>query len=506
MSGRAGNFVLSLQYASQAVGLAPGNVEYRVQMARALLALEAPEDALLVLREAVSLASEPAPLLKQIGDLLLQAGGLPDAVAVAGRLASQGNELEARLLQARAGFQQQQWAVALEHYEAARRLAPDDYRGFNGTAGVMLGMGEAAQAIPWLEQAMRLNPAAYEPFVNMGLVWERQGDLRKAADYYQTACQMNPHAVTARFNAALAWLKLGDYRRGWAAYEIRFRTPELKPMLPVRDEARLWDGSDPAGLSLLVLGEQGFGDQIQFVRYLPLLERLGARVIFMCAPALLRLFSSLAGAIELHPQGGAVSGHDRQCALMSLPHLLGTTLQTVPAAIPYLHAEAGKVAAWRERIGASDKLKIGLVWSSSHPYAPFRSNRVPLQIFAPLWRCSALRCFSLQMERSPEDRLPKEVGDLAVYIHDFSDTAAALMALDLLITIDTAAAHLAGALGRPVWLIVKHDSEWRWLAGREDSPWYPGMRIFRQGACEDWAGVVDRIASEIDGLAGRNPT
>lgn len=501
----AGDFAASLQCASQAVRLAPGNVDYRLQMAQALLGLEAPEDAIRVLRDALPLSHAPDRLLSKIGDLQLELGDFTAANAVADELANLGNALEAQVLLARTAFRQQQWDKATKHYRAVQSIDPGDYRGANGLGSVLLSTGEFDAAALCFEEALRLNPSADEPYNNLGVMLENKGELARAAEYYQTAYQKNPMAVQARFNAALAWLKQGDYRRGWEAYEIRFRVPEHKSVLPVRDTSRLWNGGDPAGLDLLVLGEQGFGDQIQFSRYLPLLAGKGARIHFVCSPELLQLFATLAGQINLYPEGAVVPAHDCQCALMSLPHLLGTTIESIPATIPYLRAETGKLAAWQKRIVAPGKVKIGLVWSSSHRYVAFRFSHVPLQAFASLWQQPAAQCFSLQMERSMDEALPQEVIDLAVDIVDFSDTAAALTALDLVVTIDTAVAHLAGALGRPVWLIVRHDAEWRWLTGREDSPWYPSMRIFRQGRAECWPDVLERVSRSITESKGFLP-
>lgn len=492
-----GRFELSLQCASRAASLEPGNIEYRLQMARALLALGAPEDALRVLRDTIPLGGPTDLLLKEIGDLHLQIGDFAAAARVADELSRGGLELEAQLLRARAAFRSQQWEEARRCFQAARDMAPDDYRGINGVGIVLLSTGAIDSAKECFETARQLAPAAYEPLSNLGLTHERAGRLAEAATCYEAAFRLNPKATQARFNAALAWLKRGDFTPGWAAYEIRFKVPELRPMLPTLDETRLWDGRDPRGMDLLVLGEQGFGDQIQFARYLPLLAARGARIHFTCAPELLSLFASLAGDIQLMPMGSAPPAHDWQCGLLSLPSILGTTLEKIPANIPYLAADPAKVDSWRRRIGTDGKLKIGLVWSSSNPYAPYQLKNIPLAAFAPLWSLPHVRCFSLQLERSTAEQLPKEVVDLADDIHDFSDTAAALMVLDVLVSIDTAAAHLAGALGRRVLLLAKPDADWRWLVEREDSPWYPTMRIFRKADVDDWRSVIAKIATAI---------
>jgi tetratricopeptide (TPR) repeat protein len=493
----AGDFESSLQCASEAVRLESGNVEYRLQMARALLALDVPEDALHVLRDAIPLDSKTDLLLKEIGDLHLHLGDYAAATRVADELAAVGNELEAQLLRARAAFRDQQWETAYRCFQAAQSIEPRDYRGINGMGTVLLCTGSTGAAQKCFEAARQLAPTAYEPMNNLGLTLEREGKLTEAAESYEMAFQLNPRATQARFNAALTWLKLGELARGWNAYEIRFKVPELKPMLPNLDEARLWDGRNPQGLDLLVLGEQGFGDQIQFARYLPLLAARGAHVHFACAPELLGLFETLAGDIDLIPMGNAPPAHDWQCGLMSLPGIMGTTMGTIPADIPYLAADPAKLEYWRRRIGADDRLKVGLVWCSSNPYEPYKLKNIPLAVFEPIWSQPHIRCFSLQMERSSDEQLPQEVVDLAEDIHDFSDTAAALMALDVLVSIDTAAAHLAGALGRRVFLLAKPDADWRWFTESEDSPWYPTMRIFRKARDSDWDSLVAKLAQSI---------
>jgi hypothetical protein len=268
-------------------------------------------------------------------------------------------------------------------------------------------------------------------------------------------------------------------------------------------QAPLWDGSPLEGRTILVRVEQGLGDTLQFIRYLPLVQRRGGRVILVCQPALVGLLTGSRGlGIErLLAQGDPLPEYDLHVSLLSLPGLLGTTLENVPADVPYLEAEPQPVEAWRQRLGSYRGFKIGIVWQGNpdHRMDRFRSTR--LAQFAPLARVPGVHLFSLQKGPGAEqlaaltDRFP--VTDLGSGLDDFRDTAAVLKNLDLVVSVDTSVAHLAGALGIPVWVALHFPAEWRWLTGREDSPWYPTMRLFRQTSPGQWEDVFRRIAEAL---------
>jgi hypothetical protein len=296
----------------------------------------------------------------------------------------------------------------------------------------------------------------------------------------------------------MAWLLLGDYERGWAEYEWRWRTGEMH--LPSFAQPR-WDGAPLGGRTVLLYAEQGLGDALQFVRYAPLVRQRGGRVIVACRAPLLRLLAGCAGIDRLADQAGDLPAFDVYAPLLSLPHLLGTTLATVPAAVPYLHADPALVERWRGELAAGPAFRVGIGWQGSPLHPADRRRSVPVSFFRPLAAVPGVRLYSLQKGTGaeqlggPHGRFPAE--DLSPRLADFADTAAVMKNLDLVITVDTALAHLAGALGLPVWVALPFAPDWRWLTGRDDSPWYPTARLFRQPRAGAWAEVFGALAAEL---------
>ena len=292
---------------------------------------------------------------------------------------------------------------------------------------------------------------------------------------------------------------MGRFEQGWAGYEWRWKCKEFGSLPPFQPP--LWDGSFLDGRTILVHAEQGLGDTLQFIRYVPSLHQRGGRVILMCQPPLVRLLTRSPGIERLLAHGDPVPEFDVHTPLLSLPRLLGTTLESVPADVPYLEAEPQLVEAWRHRLGSYPGFKVGIVWQGNPKFRLDRLRSIPLAQFAPLARVPGVHQFSLQKGPGAEqlaavtDRFP--VTDLGRRLDDFMDTAAVLKNLDLVISVDTAIAHLAGALGIPVWVALPFAPDWRWLMGREDSPWYPTMRLFRQTRPGQWEDVFHHIAEAL---------
>jgi tetratricopeptide (TPR) repeat protein len=501
----AGDWQAALSQAGHAVRLAPGCIAYRRQLAGILRQIESYQDAVRLLRDGLASASEEADeVLLEIGEIHLDAGDMAGAARVVDELAVSKAAFAAHLLAGLLAFRQKEWERARPAFEAAASLRPEDFRPLNGLGVVLLSLGERAEARRFLERAIAADPAAWQPYTNLALLMEQNGDLARAAELFEVAAVRNPTEARARFNAALLYLKAGDFRKGWEAYEARFQVPEIRHLLPQREETLLWDGSDPAGKEILVLPEQGYGDQIQFCRYLPLLAARGARVHYACQRELARLLASLAGGVELHPGGDGMPGHGLQCPLLSLPRLMGTDApEKIPAHVPYLAPPADELRLWGARLEGHDGLRVGLVWASNNRDDPFRDRRVRLADLEPLWQVADCAFFSLQLGRAADEDLPAGVTDLAGDLHDFADTAAAMSALDLIISVDTAAAHLAGALALPVWLLVREDAEWRWMTHREDSPWYPSMKIFRRQDLQSWRDLAEIVATALAGAVAK---
>ncbi|ARJ64638.1 hypothetical protein WV31_02595 [Magnetospirillum sp. ME-1] len=321
------------------------------------------------------------------------------------------------------------------------------------------------------------------------------GDLAGAMDVYRAAQGGGDPRVKMCLGQML--LLHGDYRRGLPLAEYRPQPDINGPR---------WRGQRLNGETVLMRGEQGFGDNIQFVRYAALLAARGARVVVGSPTGLGALLSTAPGVAAAIEPGQAMEAPDFQVPMMSLPHVFGTTLQTIPADIPYLRAESGLVAQWRERLAAYCGLKVGLVWGGN-PEAPYDGRRSPgLAPYLGLLDVPGVTFFSLQKGPAAAQlegrRLPGHFVDLGPHLTDFSQTAAAMEALDLVISSCTSPAHLAGALGRAVWVVLSSFPDWRWLLQREDSPWYPTARLFRAAHGEGWPGVLGRVRQALVERAG----
>jgi hypothetical protein len=301
---------------------------------------------------------------------------------------------------------------------------------------------------------------------------------------------------------------MGDFERGWPLYEARWGENGLD--LPIAGPP-LWDGVEPlAGNTILLRSEQGLGDAVQFCRYAARVKAMGARVLLEAQAPLVALFRTLEGADGVFAVGDPLPDADLQCPLMSLPLLLETRIDSIPAEVPYLRADPAKVKAWRERLGAGGRLRVGLVWSGGERQDPGegwvnRRRNLTLSPLAPL-KGLDVDFVSLQKGEPAEGELRDlkrrgwdgpDIAEVMEAVSDLSDTAALVEALDLVISVDTSVAHLAGALGKPVWLLNRYDSDWRWLTGRDDSPWYPSLRLFRQNRFGEWEATVARVREAL---------
>jgi tetratricopeptide (TPR) repeat protein len=398
---------------------------------------------------------------------------------------------------------QDQLDAAVASFEQVLRLRPD-YPDAHHNLGIVLGNQDQLDAAAVsFQQALQLKPDYPEAHHNLGLALARQGRLDEALACFQQALHLKPEYPEAHWDRGLAWLLMGRFEQGWAGYEWRWKCKEFKPLPPLHSP--LWDGSPLDGRTILVHAEQGLGDTFQFIRYAPLVQQRGGRVVLVCQPPLIPLLRRSPGIERLLAQGDALPEYDVHVPLISLPGLLGTTLESVPADVPYLDAEPQLVEAWRHRLGSYSGFKVGIAWQGNPQFRFDRLRSIPLAQFAPLARVPGVHLLSLQ-KGAGRDQLPVlparfPVTDLGGQLDEttgaFLDTAAVMKNLDLVITSDTAAAHLAGALGVPVWVALHHVPDWRWLLDREDSPWYPTMRLFRQTQSGQWEDVFERIAAAL---------
>jgi thioredoxin-like negative regulator of GroEL len=369
---------------------------------------------------------------------------------------------------------------AIPFYQKVLALVPNFAEAHFNLASALHNQDKIEEAIAHYQQGLTLNPNYPEVHLNLGAALKSQGRLEEAIAHYQQALTLNPNYPKAHYNLAEALLQHGDLSQGFTEYEWRWQLPHCPPR---RFLQPLWDGSNLQGRRILLHAEQGLGDTIQFIRYAPLVAQQGGYVIVECQTPLLRLLATVPGINQLVAQGAALPQFDVHLPLLSLPHLLGTTLETIPAQIPYLSPPESH--DFRLEAPQGTRLKVGIVWAGSPENPNNRHRSLDLDYFLKLLDVPGVAFYSLQKEPGAADlaRLGDQQGrvqDLSDRVHDFADTAAAVAQLDLVITVDTSVAHLVGALGKPAWVLLAYDPDWRWLLGREDSPWYPSLRLFRQ--------------------------
>ncbi len=391
---------------------------------------------------------------------------------------------------------------ALQCYERVVGLASYEFEALNNRGTALLDLGRCEEAVAAFDRALALRPDRTEVHINRatGLIGLARFDEALAA--YDGVIDRDPHSAEARFEKGVCLLLLGRMEAGWPLYEWRKRREQA---LGVRALPQpLWDGRESLrGRSLLIHTEQGLGDTIQFARYARLADQWGARVTFQVQAPLCRLLATLGPSIQVVPEGRRVVETDLQCALLSFPAVCGTTPDTIPADTPYLQAEPDRVNHWRRRLGP-DGFKVGIHWQGHTGRADI-GRSFPLRYFQPISALTGVRLVSLQkghgseqLQSMPQGMRVETLGDAFDAGHDaFLDTAAVLECLDLVITSDTAVAHLAGALGRPVWVVLKKVPDWRWMLERDDTPWYPQARLFRQRVAGSWSEVFSDIRQAL---------
>jgi Flp pilus assembly protein TadD len=401
-------------------------------------------------------------------------------------------------------------AEAENCFRGCLRLWPEHPGATLNLAVALQSRGRLQEAEAVYRDALRLGADAAQVHNNLGVLLRELGRVAEAEANCREALRLRPDMADAQANLAMVLLLTGRWAEAWPYYEARWRIGDLAAARRAFAPP-LWTGEQPvAGRTILLHAEQGFGDTLQFCRYAPLVAARGGRVVLEVQPPLVRLLAGLRGIAQVVAQGDALPDFDLHCPLMSLPRAFGTTPETVPGNVPYLAADPALADAWRDVLAALPGRRVGLVWAGSgrawlaHAAALDRRRSMRLADMAPLGSVRGCSFVSLQLGppaaqlNEPPEGLP--VYDVADRLGDFADTAALVANLDLVITVDTAVAHLAGALGRPVWLLNRFDSCWRWLLGRDDSLWYPGLRQFRRDGQEDWASVMQRVADALEQL------
>ena len=492
----------------RALALDPALGEAHNLLGQLLNETERPAEALPHLREAVRLAPGSAEPANNLGNALQSLGDLDGAIACYHAALTARPELAIAYSNLGSALQRQgRLDAALATYRAALSLAPDEPVALGNLAGLLGERGDLEAALAHFERALARDPRNATILMSRGSTLHDAERLGEAITSYEAALAVRPGFSRARLNLAFSLLKSGDFARGWEAYAARWETGDLDHVR-ARFHGPPWSGDDPAGRTVLLYGEQGQGDLIQFCRYVPLLAARGARVVLLVDGSwgpLRPVLTSLAGVAQLADRLEDVGRYDTHASVLDLPRRFGTTLATIPTGVPYLAADPARRARWRARLGDTPGLKVGLVWAGGTLFAREHQRSPRLAPLLPLLALPGIRWFGLQKGDGRRDLeacdLPAGVTDLGPALEDWADTAAVMAELDLVISACTAPAHLAGALGRPVWILLSTLADWRWLSGRTNSPWYPTARLFRQVRRGDWTAPVARVMTELAALA-----
>jgi Flp pilus assembly protein TadD len=384
---------------------------------------------------------------------------------------------------------------AVASFQQALRLQPGEPGVLNNLGNALLAQQQYAEATACFRDGLRRAPANSGIHLNLGNALRVSGRVGEAVQSLRQAIELRPDYAEAHWDLAFALLLQGDFSQGFQEYEWRWRRPDF----PRRSFASpLWLGEDLAGRTLLVHAEQGAGDAIQFVRFVGDLAERGARVLLECPPSLAALFESVSGAHRVIPKGDALPEVDYHVPLLSLPQRLGITIGTIPARTPYLRPPVNHCVVLPSPRDRRDvRLKVGLAWRGNPQHSNDRQRSIPLELLDPLFSLPGVAFYNLQVASGPqfagEGTSQPSLTPLKGLLHDFADTASVIAQLDLVISADTSVAHLAGALGRPAWVLLPFAPDWRWLLEREDTPWYPTLRLFRQSAPGDWSAVIQRV-------------
>jgi tetratricopeptide (TPR) repeat protein len=459
------------------------------------------DDAIAHYRRATLLAPDDDAALRFLGIALHEAGQLEEAAKVYRQTALDPGDhiILSNLAACLCDLGEYDEAMAASELALAVKR---DHAPAHTNRGIILEMrGDLAGAIAAHRRAVEVDPAYAKGHANLAVALRSAGELDEALAVSHRAVALNPKHALSRYNHAHALLMNGYLKEGfeefrwgrqcktWAHHYPDFGQPE-------------WQGEAFVGRTLLVFSDYGIGDALQFVRYLPDVVERGGTVVLQVQPPLLPLLRDQLPGVAVIARGEALPPFDLQLPMMDLPRLFGTTLETIPAAVPYLRTEPATRARWQRALRNETRLKVGVVWAGNALHKGDKQRSIAAETVLPRLVTPGVQLYSLQKEMRPEDgavltSLGSGIVDLAPALGSFVDTAAAVDTLDLVISVDTSVAHLAGALGRPVWLLLPYALDWRWMRDREDSPWYPTMRLFRQDKPQAWDGVIARAASEL---------
>jgi tetratricopeptide (TPR) repeat protein len=459
-------------------------------------------------RGSIELDSNRPEPLANLGVLLRGAGDLAgalDAYYRALALLPESAEIHCNLGVALA--QQDRTDEAIVHYERAIALDPGFANAHFNLANAMRKRDDHPCAIEIFRRAIELQPDLVQAWSNMGMSFGDLGEHAQALAAYDRAVELRPEWAEARWNRSLTYLLKGDFVRGWAEFDCR---NQIEPPSSRTFPGQRWNGEDIRGKTIVLNYEMGLGDSIHFLRYVPLVAQRAGRVILEIQEPLRELCESVVGVdrVVSIQRGDPFDEYDCHCSLMRLPQLYRSDLATMPASVPYLRPSEARRRKWLDRLGPRDSaLRIGLVWAGSPLHQNDRQRSIPLSHLASLAAGPDIQFVSLQRGPASAQAAHPPTGmrltDVSTDLENLADTAAVIELLDLVISVDTSVAHLAGALGKPIWILLAYVPDWRWLLEREDTPWYPTMRLFRQRKLGDWSDPIARLTRALREQMGR---
>lgn len=484
-------------------------------LGKALIDARRYQDAIAILLKSIEVQIDFAPAHVHLGMAFREMGMLDEALEChKTAILLDNDDIFTNIQMAETLLTRHEFEQATHYYERLIEIAPNDPNSYTKLgAHLSSRFDRYDEAITLFNKALELNPDYPLVHNNIGAIMHDEGEIKGAIKHLNKAIELSPGGyLTALHNLALAQLQLGDFKNGWLNHESRLKVKERKRVYELIhklfERIPQWDGKTSLkGKSILVMHEQGFGDSIQFIRYLHLLLAEDVKVYLHAKDALARLFRSFSDKVTIIQEKDPLPKADYACVLMSLPLALGTdSIEKIPSYPAYLYADSNDKARWETAIAqhTPDKnaLRVGIIWAGNTDHGNDRRRSIPLKTMAPLFSIPGVQIYSLQKgEAALKDlnSLPEaaSVINLGESFGDFADTAAAIDAMDLVISVDTSVTHLAGALGKKTWTLLAYVADWRWFLDREDTPWYPGMRLIRQQERGDWPSVIEQVRREL---------
>ncbi len=527
-------FAPAIDLMRRAIAIRPGIVQYYFNLGVALRRSGQPVAAAACFRQVLALEPGNATAFNRLGSVLHSMGQIDEGIAALIEAVRLGPDVAGFHFDAGTGYAKMgQSDQAIRYYREATRLdpknahymynfgaalaergnfpealdafdktiemTPNSPRAHSNKGMVLNRLGQRSESLASLRHAVELDPDFPGSYNALGAFLEDEGKWNEAIDAYRKAIALDPESALYRWNYARALMVVGQWKEGWEDFESRLKLASLR--LNRGFPQPQWDGSDPAGKTILAHAEGGHGDALNFVRFVPLVAQRGAKMILECHRGLAPLFEGMDGVDRVIARGQPLPAFDWQIPLQSLPRIFGITPQNIPNQVPYVSAPADRAQRWADRLAAETKLRVGLVWSGTK-YSDTDYRTRTIDVFAPLAEVPGVKFFSLQKGKDSAQAPPPGMdwADFTSELNDFADTAALVQNLDLVISVDTSPAHLAGAMGKPVWVLIMFKSEFRWLLDRTDTPWYPTMRLFRQPTETDWQTPIREMAAALRGF------